>query len=246
MSVAVIISTSGTWEHLWRLQLVLESLVKQTEEPSEVVVVDTAGENDEVDYLVQEFEHQLPVTYHPFDPAERVFRASEARNAGVRTLTRKPDRLLFLDGDCVATNRLISTHSGYHPRYIVAGARFHIDPLELPDLTLAEVYRATTKPDNRLRHPETWETYECCYTCHLSLGYELFRKIGGFWGRMGFDEDRELSMRATRAGGQVIFIPEHSVYRIDRLGGRPTRREELVEAEKTLDDSLKLPGFLRV
>jgi glycosyltransferase involved in cell wall biosynthesis len=245
MTVSVVIPTTGDWEHIWRLQLVLESLVLQNEQPLEVLVVDADGSTMEVQEVVRYFADQLPVRCIRLLESERAFRAGEARNAGVANLRFKPDRVLFLDGDCVAQDNLVRSHSGYHPSYIVAGARCHVEPRDMPDLALKEVMQATTRPDKRMRHPENWETYECCYTCHLSIGYDLFNKVGGFWTRVPFGEDRELAMRAMRAGGQVIFLPEHAVYHLDHPVWRPTSRDELEADELMLADSLKLPGYLR-
>lgn len=250
MAVSVIIPTTSAWEHLWRLRLVLESLCHQTEQPREIMVVDAEGCSNDVEYVCREFLHRrLPINWTSIDNANKQFKAGAARNHGVRrlTYTANTDRLLFVDTDCVLSPNLIKVHSEFHQSYLVAGARAHVNPEDLisEEFKLEAVYNAPTKPDKRMEHPENWDSYECCYTCQLSISWRTFHRIGGFWERVVFGEDREMAMRAERAGDQIVFLPEHLVYHIDHPIWRPTSKEELEPGDMMCSDSCQIPGFHR-
>jgi len=247
MTVSVIILTTGSEEQQWRTRLVLESLLDQETKPLEVVVVDGVGTCDGMARVTYEFVGRLPLSFRKLEPSPRPFRAAEARNLGVATLTQKPDRILFLDGDCVADPGLIRTHNLYRKKHIVAAARVHVNPndLNLAKPTIKQVFSAKNTRDKRDYHPENWSTQECCYTCNLSMGYELFQKIGGFWERVGLGEDREMAMRAIRAGGEVVFLSVPSVYHLDHPVWRPIHRDTILDGDVTYDDSVKMPGYIR-
>lgn len=247
MTVSVIIPTTGREEHQWRTRLVLESLTDQKEKPLEIVVVDGEGVCNGMRNVVDEFVDRLPVLFRALEPSPRPFRAAEGRNTGVAALTRKPDRILFLDGDCVADKRLIKMHSQFAGNYIVCGARLHVDPNDLDqhDTTVRQVLTAETRPDKRQKTPQNWNNQEVCYTCNLSIGYKLLAKIGGFWEQVGLSEDRDMGMRAMRAGGDVVFVPDPLVYHLDHPVWRPIHRDGILDGDVTYDDSVKMPGYIR-
>lgn len=247
MTVSIVIPAIGRSEHQWRTRLVLESLIAQSVKPLEISIVDGEGICNGMANVVDEFADRLPVHFRKLEPSPRSFRAAGNRNAGVEALTCKPDRILFIDGDCVAMPELVETHAGFHENHIVAASRVHVDPnnLNMDALTLQSVFDAENTPDKRQQHPQNWQNQECCYTCNLSIGFDLFEKIGGFWDRVCLSEDREMAMRAMRAGGEVIFLTDPTVYHLDHPVWRPTHRDMLLKGEVTYKDSVRIPGYLR-
>jgi hypothetical protein len=178
-------------------------------------------------------------------PSTKCFRAGEARNQGVKVLSKEVDRLLFIDDDCVLSPDTVAVHTDVNPRIILAGTRNHVDPEELSSRTLPAVYSSIYTLDNRLAHPENWGSYDSCYTCHLSISSAVFQRIGGFWEELTIGEDRDLCMRAMRAMCQVTFLPRDAVYHIDHEIRRPMGPQDLPEGAKLVEDSIKLPGYLR-
>lgn len=245
MSVSIIIPAAGTDDHLWRLALVLESITLQTVKPVEVVVVRADNHKNYVKAVCQEFKQCLPLKYSSLSDSTKCFRAGEARNEGVKSLSKEISRLLFVDDDCVLSPDTVEVHSRAKADEVFAGARKHVNPEKLVDRTLRSVFNANYQPDKRQHHRENWHTYECCYTCHLSIGSSVFDKVGGFWEEMAIGEDRDLGMRAMRAGCRVKFLPTHCVFHIDHPVRRPLGPKDLPAEVKLLVDSIKLPGYFR-
>jgi glycosyltransferase involved in cell wall biosynthesis len=90
ISVVVITRNRAQW-----LREALDSLVGQSRRPDEVIVVDSASEDNTRD-VVQTFGDGLNLTY-VYEPVRGIPRA---RNAGVESA--KGDIIAFMDDDCVA------------------------------------------------------------------------------------------------------------------------------------------------
>lgn len=92
LSISVVVITRNRAE--W-LKDALDSLVRQSRRPDEVVVVDNASEDHTGD-VVRTYGDKLDIKY-VYEPVRGIPRA---RNAGVRNATG--DIIAFMDDDCVA------------------------------------------------------------------------------------------------------------------------------------------------
>ena len=92
LSISVIVITLNRAESL---KDTLTSLVKQTRQPDELIVVDN-GSQDNTKEIVLSFSDRLNIKYVYEDKRGIPY----ARNAGVRNATR--DIIAFIDDDCVA------------------------------------------------------------------------------------------------------------------------------------------------
>jgi GT2 family glycosyltransferase len=247
MNLPVVIPAADFPEMLWRLELCLAGLLDQTQPASEIVVVDSIGLSDAVRQTVQPFKALLPVQAVSLPPSTDPFRAGPARNHGVSLLQRDWERVVFLDADCVAVPDVLASHAQFAARpVVVAGARAHVNPLQLLDRTVAAVRKAATTPDKRLQHPENWKTHHCSYGCHLSVPRSHFTQVGGFWDRVIYGEDLELGLRLIRAGAMIQFSAQPAVRHIDHPIWRPTCPEQLPDWAIRMPESTELPGYLRV
>ena len=92
LSISVVVITLNRAE--W-LKDTLDSLVRQTRQPDEVIVVDN-GSQDNTEGVVSSFANKLNVKY----VSEKTRGIPYARNTGVRNATG--DIVAFIDDDCIA------------------------------------------------------------------------------------------------------------------------------------------------
>ena len=87
MAISVCIPATPWPELLWRLELLLEALTLQTLAPTEVIVVDSVGQqpDDSVAQLVSKFDTRLPIRAYqmPVSHDGCEFRAGASRNYAV-------------------------------------------------------------------------------------------------------------------------------------------------------------------
>ena len=259
MAISVCIPATPWPELLWRLELLLEALTLQTLAPTEVIVVDSVGQqpDDSVAQLVSKFDTRLPIRAYqmPVSHDGCEFRAGASRNYAVERLTVPVERYMFLDGDCVPDPDLLALHNSFGARHIsVACARKHIDPAELAARTLKDVFQAQAcRLDPRLNSTIAYATFFCAWGCVLSVPSELFLKIGGFWTRMIIEEDIDLGLRLSRVGGRVRFFNKPGATHIDHPYWRPRTKEEketdvgdpLPKWTFTYAQAEQLTGYLR-
>lgn len=217
-----------------RLEWALEGLCRQTVEPSEVIVVNDAGQAA-TEELVASFRDRLPVQYRFFGGPKRYQRTAAARNLGVRASTGS--LLLFLDGDMVPDPDLVAAHQAHHVEGIAFfGYRRH-HPIRLvqrfPGVLDYELLRRASYPDPRLAHYAAWERpeqFRHFYSCNCSVPAEAFCALGGFderyegWG----GEDIDLGWRPMKSGVSIyplwgIGVGTHLDHRLRprRPGARP-------------------------
>jgi glycosyltransferase involved in cell wall biosynthesis len=192
-----------------RLEWVLEGLCRQMVGPSEVIVVNDAGQAT-TEELVVSFRDRLPVQYHYFGGSKRYQRSAAARNLGVRASTGS--LLLFLDGDMVPDPDLVAAYLAHHVEGIAFFAFRRHYPIELvqrfPGALDYEALRHASYADPRLRHYTAWdrpEQFRHFYSCNCSVPADVFCAIGGFderyegWG----GEDIDLGWRLMRSGVSI-------------------------------------------
>ncbi len=210
------------------LDLVLQSVTKQTCLPSQIVIADDGSQTD-TDSVVSRYKEDLPIeiTWQP----DRDFRAARARNLAL--LRTKHDYVIFIDGDCLLPPNFVQNHLALaKPGKIVSGNRALLSRHETNLLLhkerrmdtnrLFSGYKYRAMPFGPLRDidPSSWQSVRSCnFGAHTA---DIIR-IGGFdesyvgWGR----EDSDFVARMLKAGITIrsgrfatcvahLFHPERS------------------------------------
>ena len=204
LSVSLLITTFN-WPEA--LDLVLQSVSKQTVLPTQVVIADDGSQTDTGCVISRYKEHlQIDMTWQP----DRDFRAARARNLAL--LRAKYDYVIFIDGDCLLPPTFVRNHLTLaEPGKIVAGNRSLLSKHE-SDLLLHRERRIDTEhlfsnykyraiPFGPLRDldPYSWEKLR---SCNFGAHTTDIINIGGFdesyigWGR----EDSDFVARMLKAG----------------------------------------------
>jgi glycosyltransferase involved in cell wall biosynthesis len=205
VTVSLLITTFSRPE---ALNLVLESVMRQSRAPDEVVVCDD-GSSVETTMLVRLWERKLPIRY-AWQP-DRGFRAARSRNLGV--FNSSTNYLVWLDGDCLLPPRFLENHLQLaRPGYLVAGGRHLLSNTETQKLLAGVLrvenafshwkFRSVSMGVLRDLRPEIWEAVR---TCNVGLYRHDLEAIGGFdeayigWGR----EDSDFVVRLIHQGMKV-------------------------------------------
>ena len=189
------------------LDLVLQSVIKQTCLPSQIVIADDGSQTD-TDSVVSRYKKDLPIeiTWQP----DRDFRAARARNLAL--LRTKHDYVIFIDGDCLLPPNFVRSHLALaKPGKIVSGNRSllsrHESKLLLHKERLIDTnrlfssYKFRAMPFGPLRDidPFSWQSVR---SCNFGARTTDIIKVGGFdenyigWGR----EDSDFVARMLKAG----------------------------------------------
>ncbi|MBJ6981694.1 glycosyltransferase family 2 protein [Luteimonas sp. MC1572] len=211
-SIGLLVTTYN-WKDA--LALVLESVMRQTRLPDEVIVADDGSGRDTAD-LIAGIARGFPVPLRHAWQEDRGFRAARSRNQAIAAC--RADYLLLVDGDMVLDRRFVADHArAARPGTFVQGSRVLTGPrfrdcmlarragppnALSPDVTrrrnaiharlLSDVYRAL--------NPRS--TPHAIKTCNQGWRRDDLLRLNGFdermegWGR----EDVELAWRAFHAG----------------------------------------------
>lgn len=195
----------------------LESLVKQTRLPDEVVVVDNASE-DKTKKIILSFKEKLPVRYFQ----EKKIGIPYARNRGIKEASGS--LILMLDDDCKAdkfwAERTQKAHQKYPNAWAIQGRTFSVPKTRLFCL-IAEFKRFLSvrryaksklplrKMGNFFRKDFRDETeFLTCDTRNFSIKTSYFKKH-----KLSFDEDfyrgsdSDLGRQIMQKNGIIMFCP---------------------------------------
>jgi glycosyltransferase involved in cell wall biosynthesis len=197
-----------TYKRTDALNLVLETVIKQTVMPLEIIICDDGSDSQTRD-LILAWSARLPMK-HVWQP-DSDFRASRSRNLGVAKSLAK--YLIFLDGDCLLPPFFIERHLKLASRgFLVSGGRRLLSPektrslfenaLSLP--TAFNHWKFFGFPMGLLRDlgPAEWESVR---TCNIGMYREDALMIAGFdesfvgWGR----EDSDFVVRLIHSGVKI-------------------------------------------
>lgn len=183
--------------------------VKHPSEVCEIIVVDNAGERATEDVVRRAAESRIQVRY----AVESRGGVARARNHGARLAGG--ELLILLDDDILVDPSHVRRHLEARQRYgdcLTGGDwTFATKTLEALGQTPFGRYRVALDrafrgaPDGRQIDQDRWEV-EALAACNLAISRRLFWDLGGFDEDFPFAgvEDREFSMRATRAGCRLI------------------------------------------
>ena len=229
ISLSVVIPTRGD---KLSLRYVLQTLTQQQRiEPGEfevIVPVDGAGSIDFPGATCAAFSSRINVhcARHGFTTG-----AAATRNHGWLAATGR--RVLFIDDDCLCPPTLLAHHANVAGNIALLGFRRHIEQHEwlgwpatnyptgdLQQLPSFEETRARSKcrlAIAAMLRTGSPDINAWAYTCHISYPRPILERIGGFWEQMygsGY-EDRDLALRAHRAGVRFEQLPWPPVYHLN-------------------------------
>ena len=131
-SVSLIINT---YNHPVALNIVLESIKRQTVLPDEVIIADD-GSNDETIDLIIETGRSFPVSLKHVWQEDLGYRLARAKNKAVANSSG--EYLIFLDGDLITHRRFVESHLTFARQgRLLSGGRVMLSP-ELSERIMQE------------------------------------------------------------------------------------------------------------
>lgn len=121
LKVSLIITA---YNNPWALKKVLDSLLRQNEQPDEVLIADD-GSGKEVEDIVHGFSLAADFPVVHIWQEHKGFRAARIRNEAIKK--SQSDYIILLDGDCVINRHFIEDHIKMSEKgYFVQGKRVHV------------------------------------------------------------------------------------------------------------------------
>ncbi len=174
----------------------------------ELLVVDD-GSTDDTESVVQGFTRRSPFPIRYLRQSNKG--PAAARNFGIREATSSI--VLFTDSDIVPERELVAQHLEWHRNNPQMGAAV-LGYVTWPPEIKATPFMRWYGEDrlfifNRLRNQRR-ASFQCFYTCNLSLKTEFLRTCGQFDERFksAAYEDIELGYRLTARGLQLLYNSE--------------------------------------
>lgn len=207
MNLSVIIST---YNGAKKLPVILNSLLKQTHQSFELLVV-VDGSTDETMDLLKEWKNK----FYDFKIIYQQNKGRAAvRNTGVKNA--KGDLLLFFDDDLIVKENCVKDHLEYHSKTnfenIFVGEVLD-EPIETADnkeFIRYKKYLAKAWYKNNYRKEKRIEKNIFDGDYHMSganfsLTKNIFNRIGGLDESLNRSEDFEFAIRAKTAGVKIIL-----------------------------------------
>jgi glycosyltransferase involved in cell wall biosynthesis len=205
VQVALLITTYNRPD---ALNLVLESVAKQSRLPDEVIICDDGSDSNNSE-IIASWSDRLLIC-HAWCP-DMNFRAALTRNLGI--LKSASDLLVFVDGDCLLPPSFIEQHLKLaEPGCLVSGGRHLLTDEQtksvlsrsLAPSAVFDNWKFSSWPLGPLRDlsPQNWESVR---TCNLSVHREDALRIAGLdesyvgWGR----EDSDFVVRLIHSGVKI-------------------------------------------
>ncbi len=123
MKTALLIST---YNWVKALELIFESILKQTEYPDEILIADD-GSNTETKQLIVEFSKRTQIPILHFWQEDKGFRKAKILNIAIAN--SNSDYIIQIDGDCIIQKSFIEDHKKYAKKGVyLYGSRVNILP----------------------------------------------------------------------------------------------------------------------
>lgn len=210
MKTSLLISTYN-WPQA--LELVLLSVMNQTEQPDEILIADD-GSAEETKNLIEDFKKKLIVPIRHFWHEDKGFRKSIILNKAIAAA--KCEYIIQVDGDCIMHRHFVRDHKALaQPNTYLYGSRVNIQQDYLPELFGSKKInfgffdKGIKKRTRNLRIPAlaslykvTGEVSDKMRGCNVSFWREDVLAVNGYneefegWGR----EDSELVIRMMNKG----------------------------------------------
>ncbi|MBN1641298.1 MAG: glycosyltransferase [Anaerolineae bacterium] len=176
----------------------IESVLKQTRPPDEILVVDD-GSTDDSAAIIRRYPVRL--VQH-----ERNLGLSNARNTAIEQATG--DVLVYVDVDAMADRSLVETLLGSYDAPDVAGVGGQ--GIESNVHSIADRWRvAHATQSHGARAREVWFLYGLCMSWRL----DCLREVGGFDASLRTNgEDVDMGLRMRAAGYRMRYLPAARVY----------------------------------
>ncbi len=189
MKISVVIITRNEESYINDL---MDSLVTQTVQPHEVIVVD-ANSDDDTQRIVRKYMRRYDFVKLYIHGGTR----GEGRNFGALKATG--DGIAFVDADCIANAFWIQELvAGFKSADVVAGQSVRLGYQAFSNLQRVGI-----------EHKGMDVTYP---SCNLAYSKKVFKKIHGFDPSFKEAEEVDLNFRAVDSGYKLDYRPEAIVY----------------------------------
>jgi len=235
------------------LELCLESILKQTKLPSEIVVADD-GSAQPTRQLVQSIQARSPIPIVHICQPDDGYQLARIRNRAFAAA--KGEYIIQIDGDLILEKHFLQDHlSMSRPNTFISGSRTMMDA-ELTGQLLKRAVNINDIPNHRRhlgkRHNAVRSTllrnlswmfershrnYKYVLGCNMAFWKKDLLTVNGYnesfkgWGK----EDNELAVRLLNAGLELRFIKfgavvYHLHHKVADLSAVPANEEKLLQA----------------
>lgn len=235
------------------LELCIESILRQTQLPNEIVVADD-GSGESTRQLVKALEAKSPVPIvHVWQPDDG-YQLARIRNRAFAAATGQ--YIIQLDGDLILEKHFVLDHlSMARPGTFISGSRTMMDEQLTAKLLRKEVGMdeiREQRPHLSKRHnavrsvilrnlsylfQQSRRNYKYVLGCNMAFWKQDLLKVNGYnesfkgWGK----EDNELAVRLLNAGLKLRFIKfgavvYHLYHKVADLSAVPANEEKLLQA----------------
>jgi len=215
MKVSLIVTTYN-WKEA--LEVVLQSILKQSTLPYEVIIADD-GSREDTQHLITSYAEIFPVPLIHSWQEDRGFRLAMSRNRAIAKA--QGDYIIIIDGDILIAPDFIASHvAAARPNFFVQGGRVLMgDALSQSIMKNFSIPNFFTKGlrnrHNTLSSPllsrlfsKVWNSDKSTRGCNIAFWKKDIVAINGYneafegWGR----EDSEMVIRMLNKGVQRFYL----------------------------------------
>lgn len=250
VTIALIISTYN-WPDA--LELVLLSILAQTEQPNEVLIADD-GSGPETMALIEKYKAKFTIPLKHIWHEDKGFRLAMIRNKAL--VNSSSDYIVQIDGDIILHRNFIQDHKKFaHPGTFVRASRVYINEaaskklIKNKEVGLSAFSNGISNFFSALRIPFLWPFFELKYKnsgqeryeihgCNMAFWREDALKVNGYdeqftgWG----PEDKEFVARLINIGRKKRFIKLGAI--AFHLYHRESCKTYLAENEKSFQETI--------
>jgi len=176
---------SVVWNEGAHIEKLIQSILNQTYKNYEFIIVDDASDDKTLDIIGK------------YADENKIIVIRNSQNCGIAKSRNKAweassgDIVLFIDGDCVATNNLIEEHAKKYTEKIagVEGVTYYENCITTASSHITQVLE-----------PGKYQT------CNISYRHDVWEKVGGFDENLkNYGEDIDFAKKALRNAGDITF-----------------------------------------
>lgn len=248
MTVSLLIST---YNYPQALRLSLQSALRQTRMPDEILVADD-GSRDETRQLIEDMAKLFTIPVRHIWHEDKGFRLAGIRNKAIRACTS--DYLIQIDGDIVMDEHFVEDHLQYAEHgFFCSGSRAMVSEQRTKQAFGEETFCPTAFSKgiehrlNAVRCPwltRFYHDYKRVNGCNLAFWVDDLRAVNGYdedivgWGC----EDHDLTDRLRRLGLKKKHIKFRAIQY--HLWHTTSSRDALQEHKQLIEERARL-GIVR-